>query len=100
MAYLVICKDSPNGSSLRKEWAKAHLDYIEGVLTDIYVAGPTSTREDNEFNSSCFIYKTDDLKEAEALFYSDPYYINGVYDSYEFSKFMPAAGDWIGGKIW
>lgn len=100
MPYLVFCKDSENAPALRKAWAKAHLSYIEGILDQVSVAGPISSRDDNEYNGSCFIYQTDDREQAEHLFFNDPYYINGVYSSHEFNRFLPAAGEWIGGKIW
>jgi len=100
MPYLVFCKDSSNAPMLRKTWLQAHFDYISGALDNICVAGPTSSKKDGEYNGSCFIYNTDDLAEAETLFFNDPYYINGVYSSYELNRFVPAAGKWIGGKIW
>lgn len=104
MATLVLCQDSPDAPTLRKQHLQAHLDYIEEIIEQVSVAGPLSQSDaalsSNTFDGSCFLYATDDISEARELFANDPYAIAGVYQSVTFSKLKPAAGQWIGGVTW
>lgn len=100
MPYLFICQDSEDSQTLRKAHTQAHLDYISERVEKILVAGPMASEISDQYDGSCFIYKTDDIAEAKELFHSDPYYAGGVYKEYSIHRFLPAAGTWIGGTIW
>lgn len=100
MPYLLICEDSEQAPELRQTHMQAHLDYITASMDKLCVAGPCSSKGTNEFDGSCLIYQTDDLNEAQQLFFGDPYYKNGVYKEYSFRRFVAAAGEWIGGATW
>ncbi len=100
MAIIVICHDGDNAQGLRKQHLQSHFRYIEGILDKLAVAGPINQLQAAHYDGSCFIYDTDDVEEAKQLFDNDPYVKAGVYRSYSFSTFMPAAGKWIGGKVW
>ena len=41
-----------------------------------------------------------DADDAWGFIERDPYFAAGFLDSIEIDEFMPAAGEWIGGKIW
>lgn len=108
MATLILCQDGPDAPALRKEYLRAHLDYMATIAELISVAGPTIGSEQNfdlkqapdRSTGNCFIYATDELKQARVLFENDPYVLAGVYQSYTVSKLTPAAGQWIGGISW
>lgn len=102
MPTLVICEDNPDALRLRKKHLQAHLSYIEEHLTEILVAGPNrpAGEPEQEIHGSTFIYRTDNLELARQLFHNDPYTLNRVYKEYSFQHFLPAAGEWLGGKIW
>ena len=104
MATLVVCQDSPEAPTLRKQYLKAHLEYIEKIMHQVRVAGPLSrsqsARQLGTYDGSCLIYLTDDIDEAKVLFDSDPYTQAGVFAKAEFCRFNPVAGDWVGGKTW
>jgi len=101
MAVLVICQDSDNAPTLRKELAQAHLDYIETILAFISVAGPLNQSVDamrsGDYDGSAFVYDTDDVAVARKLFENDPYAKGGVFSHVSFAIFTPKAGQWIGG---
>jgi len=104
MTTLVICQDSPDAPTLRQTHLQAHLEYIETIVDKISAAGPLSQSDQSiahgAYDGSCFIYTTDDIDEAQALFNNDPYVAAGVYASASFSKFNPVAGNWVGGTNW
>ena len=99
MAYLIICQDSDRAATLRKTHLQAHLDYIDGIVDKVGVAGPTASELSNGWDGSCFIYQTAEQYEAETLFYNDPYYINGVYRKFRFLDFYPGLAARIGSNI-
>jgi len=99
-AWLVICQDIPDSGDLRRRYLRAHLAYIESVMSQIAVAGPLSESVGARLSGSCFIYHADDLAAAKALLHSDPYYQAGLFETAEFLAFRPAAGVWIGGATW
>lgn len=104
MSTLVICQDSPDAPLLRETHLRAHLDYIEKIIDHVQVAGPVCQSDkaidEKTSDGSVFIYKTDNIAEARQLFANDPYALSGVYESFAFSRFTPAAGAWLGGITW
>lgn len=100
MPYIVFCQDSDKAPDLRTQYKQAHFTYIEDNLHKICVAGPMYDPATQQFQGSCFIYHTDDLAEAEELLFEDPYYTCGIYRQCDFSRFVAAAGTWIGGTVW
>jgi len=117
MPFIAICRDrdSADSAALRETHLRAHFDYIEGILDRLLVAGPAGGRandgraddgraDDGKANDdwafSVFIYATEDRGDAERLLHGDPYYRCGLYGEVTIEPFVPAAGTWIGGKVW
>lgn len=102
MPFIAIChdQDSVGSAALRETNLRAHFDYIEGILDRLLVAGPAGGNTNDDFAFSVFIYATDDRDEAERLLRGDPYFGCGLYGDVTIEPFVPAAGTWIGGKVW
>jgi uncharacterized protein YciI len=100
MAYICICEDHANAAESRRGSTAEHLAYIETILDRILVAGPLMQSAGDDYTASCFIYEVDSKAEALTLLHNDPYYKSGVYERVDCRSFRPAAGTWIGGKIW
>lgn len=100
MPYFCYCKDVPNSENLRQENTRAHLAYIESILDKILVAGPLGDPDNDGYKASCLIYDVDTPEEALELLHNDPYYIAGIFAEVNCQAYLPAAGTWIGGKIW
>ena len=45
-AFVVICRDGPNGAVVRAVHTAEHLAYIETVMDELNVAGPLHRRQD------------------------------------------------------
>jgi uncharacterized protein YciI len=101
LPILVIGHDGPNGKALRKQHSDSHLEYIKKVHPMICVAGPMRQGkhaiEDKEYDSSFFIYDTDDVAIAHKLLKNDPFAKGGVFEHVSFAEIEPDAGRWIGG---
>ena len=100
MPHIAYCTDRKDLGDQRQTALADHLAYIETILDRIAVAGPVASGPDGSTEASCFIYHTDDREEARQLLENDPYFKAGVYGEVVLSSFTPAAGSWIGGKIW
>lgn len=100
MPTLIYCKDTANADELRKTYMLDHLKYIETIIDDICVAGPVRAQAGGDVSGSCLIFHTDDQDAARDLFFNDPYYKAGIFDSVEISHMAGAAGTWVGGKTW
>jgi uncharacterized protein YciI len=103
MATLVYCRDAQGAEALRKNHLAEHLAYIETILDEIAVAGPLRTEPGKDMRhmvGSCLIFHTDDQDAARDLFFNDPYYKAGIFESAEFTHLAGAAGSWVGGKTW
>ena len=100
MAYICICEDRAGAAERRQASTAEHLDYIETILDRILVAGPLMQLAGGDYTASCFIYDTDSEEEALILLHNDPYYLADIYGRVDCRAFRPAAGKWIGGKVW
>jgi len=102
MPYIAICRDDAgkDTESLRRSAKQQHFDYIESILEHLLVAGPLPREQDGAHRASLFVYAVDSEPAARELLEADPYYKAGIYADVELQAFLPAAGSWIGGKIW
>jgi hypothetical protein len=99
-AYMVVCRDGPEGEARRAAATAAHLAYVESVLGDLNVAGPLYDEAGLKTVGSVFCLKTKSLARAKEIIENDPYFRAGVFESVEYFPYLPAAGRYIGGKIW
>lgn len=97
---VVICRDGPNARQARAAATQAHLLYIDTVIGDINVAGPLYDEAGEETVGSLYSLRTQSLARAQQIIENDPYFRAGVFASVEYFPHLPAAGHYIGGKIW
>lgn len=97
--FTIYAWDAPGSAKPRATQQTAHFAHIETILDKIALAGPL--RDDaGQSVGSLLIFKVASAGEAEMLFRADPYFKAGVWERWEIQAFQPAAGEWIGGKIW
>ncbi len=97
--FFIVAWDSNGSAAARASSHKAHLDHIAATLDNFAIAGPLKN-ESGDDTGSMFVVKADSAADAEAIFRSDPYFTAGVWSRWEVHGFKPAAGEWIGGKVW
>jgi uncharacterized protein YciI len=97
--FIVMAWDGPGSAKKRAQSRDAHFIHIEREMDRIKIAGPFRD-EDGSAVGSLFVVKAEDKAAALRLFKSDPYFAAGVWERFEIQAFLPAAGEWIGGKIW
>jgi uncharacterized protein len=97
---VVICRDGPQGPEARTAATQAHLAYIESVFDEINIAGPLYDEAGVNMVGSLYSLRTQSLARARAIIENDPYYLAGAFASVEYFPHLPAAGHYLGGKIW
>jgi uncharacterized protein len=97
--FFVHAIDGANGPALRREYLRAHLDYVELHLHRYRIAGPLLS-DGGAMNASVLIVAATSLADARALMDGDPYVASGLYRELVITPFRAAAGTWIGGKSW
>lgn len=97
--FTIFAWDTPGSAEHRSTQQAAHFAHVETILDKIALAGPLRDA-DGQSIGSLFVLKVATAEEAEMLFRADPYFKAGVWERWEIHPFLPAAGEWIGGKIW
>jgi hypothetical protein len=99
-AVIVVCRDVPDGAARRAAALAAHLAYVESVLGEVNVAGPLYDAAGLNPVGSLLCYRTSRIERARELIENDPFYKAGVFATVECFPYLPAAGQYVGGKIW
>jgi len=99
-AFVVVCRDGPKGAHVRAEYTPDHMAYIETVLDELNVAGPLYDDSGQKPVGSLYCLATKSLERAREIIENDPYFAHGAFDSVDYFPHLPAAGKYIGGKIW
>ena len=97
--YCIMAWDVDGSSAIRDGCRESHFAHIVKHIEDILIAGPLKD-EGGAFTGSMLVVKAQDEAAAEALFKADPYFAAGVWSRWEIKDFLPAAGQWVGGKTW
>ena len=99
-AYLVLCRDGVSGAAVRSAQTASHMAYIESVMDELNVAGPLYDESREQPIGSLYCLHTRSLARAKEIIENDPYFLHGAFESVEYFPHLPAAGRYIGGKIW
>jgi uncharacterized protein YciI len=99
-AYVVVCRDGPNGATVRAEYTPDHRAYIVTVMDELNVAGPLYDDGGQRPVGSLYCLATKSLARAREIIENDPYFAHGAFAQVDYFPHLPAAGKYIGGKIW
>lgn len=83
--YSLIAKDKAGGLDHRLAVRPRHLEHLDSLGDKLVLAGPFQT-EDGKPTGSFMVIEADDLDAAKALFGKDPFVTEGVFQSYEISR--------------
>ena len=95
MWYAIISEDVENSLPLRKLHRPAHLERLKKLNNDgrLLVAGPHPAADSSEpteagFTGSLVVVDFASLEDAQAWADTDPYSVNGVYQSVTVKPFI------------
>jgi uncharacterized protein YciI len=83
--YSIIAKDKPNGIEHRMAVRPEHLKHLDSLGRTLVLAGPFQS-EDGKPTGSFMVIEAGNLAEATSLFEKDPFIKEGVFASYEISR--------------
>lgn len=98
-AFAIYCIDKPDTAQKRLDTRAAHFAHIEKTLDNLLIAGPLNDPA-GQTVGSLLIVKAADPAAARTQLEADPYFDADIWADIRITEFVPAAGDWIGGKIW
>jgi hypothetical protein len=83
--YVLLAKDKPNGVEHRQAVRPTHLKHLDSLGDSLVLAGPFQG-EDGKPTGSLVVIEAADLEAAKAIFGRDPFVTEGVFQSYEVSR--------------
>ncbi|MDR3471833.1 MAG: YciI family protein [Devosia sp.] len=83
--YALIAKDKPNNVDQRLAVRPAHLVHLESLGNKVVFAGAFQTEEARP-TGSLVVIEAPNLTEATMLFEQDPFVRQGVFHSYEITR--------------
>jgi uncharacterized protein YciI len=83
--YAITARDKQNGLAQRQAVRPAHLAHLDSLGDSLIFAGPFQN-EDGQSTGSFVVIEAPDLETAEAVFGKDPFVVQGVFESYEVSR--------------
>jgi uncharacterized protein YciI len=83
--YALIAKDKPNGTEHRLAVRPVHLKHLESLGSKVIFAGAFQTEEAKP-TGSLVVIEAPNLAEATSLFEADPFVEQGVFGSYEITR--------------
>lgn len=86
MQYALVAYDKPNALQRRLDVRPDHLKHLESLGDKLVLAGPFLDEQGNMVGS-IVVVEADSLAEAEAALRSDPFVLNGVFDSMTIKPF-------------
>ncbi|HEV2517936.1 MAG TPA: YciI family protein [Devosia sp.] len=79
LLYALIAHDRPNGLARRQEVRPEHLKHLDSLGSRLVLAGPFLD-DNGDMTGSIVVIEAENLEAAQAIFNSDPFVVNGVFD--------------------
>ena len=92
MLFVVRFTDNRERLATRKQFLPAHLEWLEAHSKNVLVPGSLRPEPDAAPIGACWIVEAENKIEVEHLLQSDPFWVQGLRQSYEilhWSKAFP-----------
>jgi uncharacterized protein YciI len=83
--YSIIARDKEDGFEHRQAVRPTHLQHLDNLGDKLVFAGPFQT-EEGKATGSFMVIEAADLDSAKVLFEQDPFIKEGVFASYDISR--------------
>jgi uncharacterized protein YciI len=93
--YSIIARDKQNGQAHRQAVRPAHLAHLDNLGEKLIFAGPFQD-EEGRSTGSFVVIEAPDLEAARDLFAQDPFVAEGVFASYEVSRWAMTINKSVG----
>ncbi len=92
MLFIARFHNNPEKANLISQYYPAHVEWLKKNESTILVPGSLKPEPDAPPVGGCWIVRADTKAEVEALFKTDPFWVNGLRSGYEifyWSKAFP-----------
>lgn len=90
MLFVVRFTDDQRRLATRKQFLPDHLEWLEAHKTSVLVPGSLRPEPDAAPIGACWIVDAQDKNEVEHLLQSDPFWVQGLRQSYEIMLWFKA----------
>jgi uncharacterized protein YciI len=91
--YVVRFADRPGQLATRKQFLAAHIEWLDKHKDTILVAGSLRPEPGQDSVGGLWVVEAQDKQAIEALFSSDPFWVQGLRQSYEILHWSKAFPD-------
>lgn len=92
MLFIVRIMDKTDSQPLREQFLPDHLEWLDQYQSIVLVAGSLRSEPAANPSGACWVVEADDKSQVESLLHSDPFWREGLRDTYEilhWSKAFP-----------
>jgi uncharacterized protein YciI len=93
MLFILKFTNKPNTASLVTQHYPAHVQWLKERESTVLVPGALRADADSAPVGGLWIIKADSRAEVEKLFQTDPFWVNGLRESYEIFHWSKAFPD-------
>jgi uncharacterized protein YciI len=90
MLFVVRFTDDPQRLATRKQFLPDHLAWLEAHKESVLVPGSLRPEPDGAPVGACWIVEAQDKAEVQRLVQSDPFWVQGLRQSYEILHWLKA----------
>ena len=90
---MIHFKDRPNSHRLRRKLLESHIAWLDARRDRIRIAGSLRISPQDNPLGALWVVEADSKTAAEALFQSDPFWINDLRDGFEILHWSKAFAD-------
>ncbi len=93
MLFIVRFADRPGQLAIREQFLPAHLEWLDKHQAAVRVAGSLRSDADGAPVGAMWIVEAERASEVERLFETDPFWVQGLRQSYEILHWSKAFPD-------
>jgi len=93
MLFIARFTNNPERAGLVSQYYPAHVEWLKQHEDEILVPGGLRAEPDGPPVGGCWIVRADSKAEVETLFRTDPFWVNGLRQSYEILYWFKAFPD-------
>lgn len=93
MLFVIRFTDKPESREIREKYLESHIAWLDERRQSIRVAGSLREEPDSNPVGAFWVVEASDKAEAEDLFKSDPFWANGLRESFEILHWSKAFPD-------
>ena len=93
MMYIVQFQDKPNVAELREKLFKSHIEFLDRMKDKVLIPGSMREVPSDRPLGGLWIVEAENEEGVKAAFQEDPFWVNGLRESYKINRWHKAFPD-------